>query len=280
VKEIRASGGEIYAICCQGRKAVEDTKKELNLRYELVADPKNLLAKKYNMSIISQKGKKFRKFLNILADQLKKKPDIPDHEDGITMPGIIVMKQDGSVLYSWKAQPCENNLFGTIKRVNPADVLKIVQFYYANSTIVDSVKSYVLHHMYETFLQVLNDPEGIELFSKHLRKEFNEESLEFIRDVDQLNSNKDNADKIYLSYIPGGAQKELNLPGRIRRAVMTQFNDGHKISAFSPAYEHIKASLGEDSFDRFVNTEEFINIASRIIPKCFTSEAIDDICYI
>ncbi|KAL0489376.1 regulator of G-protein signaling [Acrasis kona] len=280
VSEIRNSGGDIYAICAQSQKEVEITQKDWKLHYQLVADPKNVIAKKYNMGVMNQKGKKFSKFFEVLSEYLNKTPEIPKMEDGIAMPALLVFKQDGSILYSWKSKPLENNLFGGLNRINPADVLKIVQFYFSNESVVDSVKQYVRKNSYDTFLQILNDKEGLKLFNNHLKKEFNSESLEFILDVDQLRSHQDGADDIFASYIPGGANKELNLPGTIRKLVTSEFNAGSKIGAFNPAYEHVKFSLSEDSFNRFVNTEDFIRIAGRIIPQCFTSEPVDDVCFI
>lgn len=200
-------------------------------------------------------------------------------EEEIAMPGVLVLKQDGSILYKWTAQAKQNNFMGGYNRVNPADVLKIVNFYFANANIVDSVKDHVKHNMYDTFMAVLADPEGRIMFRDHLRKEFNEEALEFLNDVEQYKNKPKTADSIYISYIPGGSPKELNLPGSVRKKVDEQYHKGDK-DAFEDAYNHVKVSLGEDSFSRFVNTEDFIRLATRIVPTCFSSEAYDDFCMI
>jgi hypothetical protein len=257
---------------------VQNTRGDWGLHYELVADPKNLLCKKYSMGVMKQSSHKWARFVTLLTEYKKGvKQNIPEYDDGVALPGVLVMKQDGSILYKWVAQPKETNFMGGFNRVNPADVLEIVKFYFANPTIVDSVKAYVVNNMYDTFILVLGDPEGKILFRNHLRKEFNEEALEFITDVEQLKQKQGNSENLYVTYIPGGAPKEINLPGAIRKQVYNTYKS-KGYDAFEPAYEHIKFSLSEDSFNRFVNTEEFIKLATKIIPQVFTSEATDDVC--
>merc|ERR1719487_2733108 len=101
------------------------------------------------------------------------------------MPGVLVFKQDGSIMYKWVAEAKENNFMGGVKRVNPSDVLKIVEFYFNNPTVVDSIKAYTINNRTEIMDTVLNNSRGRILFRDHLRREFNEEALEFIVDVDQ-----------------------------------------------------------------------------------------------
>jgi peroxiredoxin len=280
VNQIRASGGEIFAVCAQRTEVVEATRQEWDLRYDLVADPKNVLGKKFNINVMKTRGKAFNQLIGYIKQHYTTKNELPEDNAVVAQPGLVVLNQDGSVLYSWKSEPCAKNYQGAINRINPSDVLQIVQFYFSNASIVESVKLYVQKNLYNTFITVLNDPEGTIAFTKHLQKEFNEESLEFIHDMDQLKSKKNDADKIYLSYIMGGAPKELNLPGSVRRLVDSEFKGGNKIDALLPAYEHVKITLSADSFNRFVQTQEFVKVATRIIPQCFTSEVIDEICYV
>ncbi len=279
--DIKNAGGEIYAICGQSQQAVDETQKDWQLSYQLIADPSHALVKKYNMGTLNSKGGKFNKLVSLL-EKLYQQPkgNFPQpEEEEIAMPGVLVFKQDGTVLYKWTAQAKQNNLMGGLNRVNPADVLKIVKFYFANASIVDSVKDHVKHNMYDTFQAVLADPDGRIMFRNHLRKEFNEEALEFLGDVEQYKTKVGSGDSIYVSYIPGGSPKELNLPGSVRRKVDEQYHKGDK-DAFDDAYSHVKVSLGEDSFARFTNTEDFIRLATKIVPTCFTSEAYDDFCMI
>jgi peroxiredoxin len=278
VPEIKKAGGQIFGICAQDRTAVNDTREEWQLNYELVPDPKNILVKKYGMGILKQTSKKWKRLVEMITKVKNCEPELPVYDAGVAMPGVLVLKQDGTVLYKWVAEAKETNFMGGYKRVNPSDVLKIVDFYFKNSSILESVQQATINNRTDIMDALLNDANAKKAFKEHLKKEYNEEALEFIEDVAQLQKcNTTDPIAVYDTYIPTTAPKAVNIPGSIRRGVADMYKTkGYE--AFVPAKEHVKFCLGEDAFNRFVKTEEFLELAPQFIPQCFTSESTEDVC--
>ncbi len=46
-----------------------------------------------------------------------------EHPNGYYQPGVLVLSNDGRVLYRWRSNPGRSNLFGTVSRPTPEHVL-------------------------------------------------------------------------------------------------------------------------------------------------------------
>ena len=74
VEAVRNAGGEIYAVCSQQQHEVDQTAVAWNLNYDLVSDPQNTLAKKYEVGIMNATGEKMEHYKALV----RKKQNVRD----------------------------------------------------------------------------------------------------------------------------------------------------------------------------------------------------------
>jgi hypothetical protein len=107
-----------------------------------------------------------------------------------------------------------------------------------------------------------------EAFSAHLKSEYNLEPLQFIMDVEELDSQDlSKVKKILETYIYDGSPKEINLSGKIKQRILNStkmFQDSNETEVklemeskkiFEEAKNSVYAVMGADSFPRFIRTE-------------------------
>lgn len=111
VDDIRAAGGEIYAITSEPQRLASEARREWELAFETVGDPHHeisatcqdrgwlsLVVNTKTEGIISAAGEGF------------------GHPKGYFQPGVLALTADGRVLYRWRSIPTRKSLGGAIKR--------------------------------------------------------------------------------------------------------------------------------------------------------------------
>ncbi|KAL0489062.1 Rgs4 [Acrasis kona] len=287
VREIRSMGGDAYAVCSQSQQYVDEMKQETDTDYQFISDCKNVLAKKYDIKVSKKNGRAFNIMSRIIKSAIGHTNMYePHHKDGISQPGIVVLNQKGDVVYRWCSPTHIKTGFGMFERVDPRNVLDIVQFYFSQSTHQESFLRFVSDHVGRVFELTLNDKKLRGLFTGHLKKEYAEESLEFLIDMEELKQlfeakNLEKAKKleehILNNFISEQSPRSLNLSSRTRSSVIksilqpTSFEqfEGH---SFLHASKDIKDMLMRDSFQRFCTSKDFIKYAEVVIPNWFSEK--------
>jgi hypothetical protein len=269
-QEIRKLGGELYAVCAQKPSVVKQQAKETN--FGLFVDSKNLISKKYELGVIQQETLKDK-----ILDKLKLK-----REESNEQPGFLLLSNEGSIVFQWR-QAKITAVFDTV-RVNATDMRKIAQFYYSHPDKIQAVSNFAKKNISETYRIIMSDEEARMLFRQHLIVEHSEESLDFIEQVDLLQAEEEKKKELHQTmsaifelYIQQASLRELNIPSPMRKTAMDSWRDLRsaekaETTIFRPIYEHVSQTLQSDSFKRFIQTEEFTNVAIKIMPTKFASK--------
>ena len=108
-----------------------------------------------------------------------------------------------------------------------------------------------------TFRLLINTDEGIEAFTKHLKREFAVENINFYKAVLRFESNDtyDLALNIYKTYISVEALSQINLPNSIRKQIEEMIlSKTINTDMFEDAKKEIVSLMEKDSFQRFKKT--------------------------
>jgi peroxiredoxin len=291
MREIRQLGGEVYAVCSQEWQYIDQMKSATQVDYDLLSDNKCLLAKKYSLKITQKSGFAFKVMQKIIRGALKSTDSYDRfHDDGISQPAVLVLDNKGNVIYRWVTPALFKTGFGMFDRVEPVDVLQVVRFYFSQPNLAQSIISYCTQNTAQVFEIVLSDETLKKLFIEHLTSEFNNESMEFVEQVEQFEQllEKHKKEKqlkktestIFNTFIPARAPKELNIPGNMRRAIVSELE--HKTilpssfedHVYSSARTYVKSMLMTDSFMRFIKKEKFANAAVKVIPDLMSNKIL------
>jgi peroxiredoxin len=280
VGNIRQMGGEIYAISSQkGADKLDNLKNDLNVHFDLLSDTKCILAKKFGVTTISlfdSVAKVLRKGLNFSKVKYEE-----EHDNELSLPAAIILNNTGRVIYKWTHSGSYRSGFGLSMRVAPLDILKVASFYFSNPTIVDSISSYVKENQEQVFETVFTNEKLCQLLVNHLKREFNVEAYEFLKDVQGFdglvktdrNSNKlkYECNRIYETFVSEKAPKEVNITASIRSDVRSKLNKYDE--TYGVAFKHVKNDMKQDTFGRFVCTKEFFDVAAEVIPQILAKDA-------
>ncbi len=111
--EIKAAGGLVVAATAEGPQHLEKLRASTKLADPVIVDPENLLVKH-----LKDKG-----FLDVAVSdsQLWR---LRGYQDGLAQPALLVIRNDGTVLYQWAIVPslvCMHLLYsGLTIRLTPA----------------------------------------------------------------------------------------------------------------------------------------------------------------
>ena len=112
VAEIRAAGGEIYAITSEPQNLANQAHEHWELNFENVGDPHQEIPKTCSerdwLTLYANKGD--LEFLQRGADWKV------EHPKGYFQPGVLALTNSGRILYRWRSVPSEENLNGTLAR--------------------------------------------------------------------------------------------------------------------------------------------------------------------
>lgn len=98
-------GGQIYGICAQPEETTNQTKIDWKIDFDLMSDPYNSLAKKYDVVISHRRG----------------------YPNGMGQPGVMCQTTEGKQLYKWKIIPSIQNTGGASDRPVISEIWSIVQ---------------------------------------------------------------------------------------------------------------------------------------------------------
>jgi peroxiredoxin len=272
IRQIRELGGEAYAISSQNEKFVTEMKVDCDIDFEFFSDTECILAKKYDMKIVKKGSKVFNVFSRLAKRAHIEHMVLPFHDDGISQPGVVVIDDEGRVIYKCITPVTERSAYGMFDRADPKDVLEILKFYYSKPEIASSVQQYVIDNKSRAFEMVLADENLRMMFMKHLKKEFASESLEFLIDVEKFRSDTSLEAYIIGTYI-GDGDKGLNIPSTLRKEVEEFMAAEERVDSFEDhilfaVYHFVLDMLQRDNFMRFIQRQEYIEYMLATAPKC------------
>jgi thiol-disulfide isomerase/thioredoxin len=113
VAQVRAAGGELFAITSHGPDAAAAAHEQWGLTYEAHSEPTNSLAQRFGVSITP-------KAATPLAG------DPAEYPAGMAQPAVIALDGAGNVLFRWAIIPSEMNIGGASDRPLPADIWRVI----------------------------------------------------------------------------------------------------------------------------------------------------------
>lgn len=110
------------------------------------------------------------------------------------------------------------------------------------------------------FVYALQHPEIKKAFVRHLQEESNLDPYEFIVRAQKLKKDPNWSDFEYIinTFVKLGSEKEINISGFIRTAILKKFDTGSDEKPFKliePAYNEIFRDLKDDVWTRFISTD-------------------------
>ncbi|WP_189799559.1 redoxin domain-containing protein [Tateyamaria sp. syn59] len=100
LKDLRALGGELYAVTSQSQEGVDQAAQDWALDYKIVSDVQNTLAQRFDIAVSP-----------------KEMPG--EYPNGMVQPGVVILDRTGAVLVQWAIDPQEINGFGALGRPTP-----------------------------------------------------------------------------------------------------------------------------------------------------------------
>ncbi len=123
VENIRAAGGEVYAITSEPQHLADQAHEHWNLNFENIGDPHQEIPKTCSerdwLTLYANKGD--LEFLQRGADWKV------EHPKGYFQPGVLALTASGRVLYRWRSVPSAANLNGTVARPTPQHAWRAIE---------------------------------------------------------------------------------------------------------------------------------------------------------
>ena len=120
-EKVRAAGGEIFAISSEPQTLSSRAQVEWKLDFETVGDPHHEIS-----DLCRERGWLDLFFNERLSFLKQSKGDgqdwEPTHPKGYFQPGVLVLGQEGQVLYRWRGVPTHNNIGGAVARPTASHV--------------------------------------------------------------------------------------------------------------------------------------------------------------
>jgi len=291
-------GGSVAAVSSQDSRWTKHAAVQWNLRYPVISDTKNILAKKFNIVITEKGGTMYQRIVRLARSFSLNTTQLEEedgYKNGMSQAGLVVIKNStDKVVYHWRNDPQEKNLYGASQRVSAETVLKTVNFYFRCEDEVDSIKTFVFQNLSALYDIVTNTPHVRKLFLDHLQKEYLGDLLLFVESVDKIEDRikqhlncplstydtqnvRNMTIDVYTSFILPGSPHEVNIPDHLRNQlskVLVPYDDddrGYFVCSrlntpiFASSYRHVKKILKEESLVRFAITEAFSDVAQDII---------------
>jgi len=119
VEEIRAAGGEVYAVTSEPQRLASKAQKHWELPFESVGDPHHEIS-----GACRDRG-----LLDLIVNPdvdllIKTEGSTLSHPKGYYQPGVLAMDSNGRVLYRWRGIPTRKNIGGAVARPTPEHVFK------------------------------------------------------------------------------------------------------------------------------------------------------------
>lgn len=256
----------LVGVSAQQNVYLQQIRNERHLQFPLCFDEEHLLAKQYQM-YIARKGQPNYNRISQLFQRLK--PDdkrIPQltstvcYRNGLVQPGVLIVDRKGEAIYRWLGQTAERTLFGAVGRVEPRQLLSIIQ-HLANGQQKPQLKRC---YQDQLFNYLLTNTKGRELFRAHLNEEYNSELVDFLDAVEAFHDEITTAQEIYDLYIQVGSRKELNLRAEMRTTISNQTTlDPVPDTIFNEAADEVRVAL-KGSLQRFMMTPRSLSLVEAV----------------
>jgi peroxiredoxin len=123
VDEIRAAGGEIYAITSEPQRLADDARESWQLTFETLGDPHHEI-----VDACRERG-----WLDIIINEklglhergMGSAPRY-SHPKGYFQPGVLAIDANARVLYRWRGVPTRKNIGGAIQRPTADHVFECI----------------------------------------------------------------------------------------------------------------------------------------------------------
>jgi hypothetical protein len=112
VEQIRAAGGEIYAITSEPQRLAARAQDEWGLGFDCIGDPHQ------EISATCRERGWLRLFVNEKMGFLRGSATRfdPQHPKGYFQPGVLALSSSSRVLYRWRSTPTHKNIGGAMER--------------------------------------------------------------------------------------------------------------------------------------------------------------------
>jgi hypothetical protein len=116
VDEIRAAGGEVFAVTSEPQTLASEARRCWELPFESVGDPHHEIA-----DDCRERGW-MHLFVNRDLGLLVEGTGFASHPKGFFQPGVLAVTREGRVLYRWRGRPTRRNAGGATSRPRPEHV--------------------------------------------------------------------------------------------------------------------------------------------------------------
>jgi peroxiredoxin len=111
VDNIRAAGGEVYAVTSEPQRLADDARDDWQLNFEVVGDPHHEI-----VSTCRDRGW-LELIINTRTELFEQQKDSNfSHPKGYFQPGVLALDKSGRVLYRWRGVPTRSNMGGATER--------------------------------------------------------------------------------------------------------------------------------------------------------------------
>ncbi|MEO1913688.1 MAG: hypothetical protein ABGW98_07505, partial [Myxococcales bacterium] len=128
VENIRAAGGEIYAITSEPQRLADAAEKDWDFGFESVGDPHHEIS-----STCVERGL-LELIVNTKTELTAPKGTKFSHPKGYFQPGVLALDSNARVLYRWRSIPTRNNIGGAVARPTAHYVFDLVSKALASAT--------------------------------------------------------------------------------------------------------------------------------------------------
>ncbi|MFK7977891.1 MAG: hypothetical protein AB8C02_17300 [Halioglobus sp.] len=119
VDQVRAAGGEVYAITSEPQRLADDAKENWELNFQTVGDPH------HEISAACVERDWLQLIVNEKTDLFEKDPAANfSHPKGYFQPGVLAVDSKGRVLYRWRGIPTRSNMGGAMERPTATHVFE------------------------------------------------------------------------------------------------------------------------------------------------------------
>ena len=134
VDEVRAAGGEVYAITSEPQRLADNAKENWELNFETLGDPH------HEISAECVERDWLELIINRKTDLFEQDEDSGfSHPKGYFQPGVLAVDASGRVLYRWRGIPTRRNMGGATERPTAKHVFeKIYEALAANDKTADA----------------------------------------------------------------------------------------------------------------------------------------------
>jgi thiol-disulfide isomerase/thioredoxin len=275
-------GGAVVGVSAQSEAHCQSCIDQWGLLFPICSDPKNILAKQYQMTITKNPSNEFKSMKKTFTDKFPNDPrseqlegtDVYPH--GISQPGVVIVRRKGDVVYKWKSSVTEKTVYGAYDRIDPEYIRDIVKFNFSQSaTFNHSVKVGMLPCLF----QICMSQESVKsVLYEHLKREGDSNGLQFLDSLDTVKMFQEEEEDIseylqslYRDFICHGAPQQICFPDSVYFPLyekLGQEQSCNSLSIFDTAEFITRHTLRTEGFARFLMSPLIEQVVA-LVPFCF-----------